>query len=255
MIDCAYIQRKHGDWLNENAYSLAYGLRLLGVEVRPFDFADLEKLPLTRSTLVHGGIYTVKRALEIVGRTPPGVCGGLPPSELLPFYRRRVWATNMGEIRKRLDTDDPVFVKPLHSQKAFNGHVTSGRIHDLLQTVGFEDEFEVLCSEPVQFVSEYRCFVHKGDLIGMKHYKGDFTRIVDANVVKQAIKAWKGPVSYSLDFGLMMTDEVTQGQDEYGYWLQTALVETNDGFALGAYGLPSAQYANFVIDRWEEMTA
>lgn len=241
-IDCAYIQRKNGDWLNENAYSLAHGMRLLGVEVRGFEFAELESLPLTRDTLVHGGIYTVKRALQRLGVAEPTECGGMPPTTLLPFYRRKVWPSTMLEIRRMLDANEQVFVKPLHSQKAFNGHVTSGELRDLIQTAGFEDDFEVLCSEPVQFVTEYRGFVHKDELIGLRHYKGDFTRMVDASVARSVIKAWKGPVSYSIDLGL----------DVHG---GTSVVELNDFFALGAYGLPSVQYANAVTDRWLEMTA
>jgi hypothetical protein len=242
VIDCAYVQRKNDDWLNENAYNIVYGLRLLGIEVRPFDFKELEDLPLTKGTMVHGGIYTVRRALEKLGCAPPDVCGGLPPTELMPFYGRKVWASTMLEIRRRLETDDPVFVKPLRSQKAFNGHVTSGELRDLIQTAGFDDDFEVLCSEPVQFVTEYRAFVNKQHVIGLKHYKGDFKRFIDFDVVNAARCAWAGPISYSLDFGL----------DVYG---RTLLVEINDGFSLGSYGLPSVQYANFVIDRWEEMTA
>ena len=82
-----------------------------------------------------------------------------------------------------------MFVKPLRSQKAFNGHVTSGELRDLIQTAAFEDDFEVLCSEPVQFVTKYRSFVNKGELIGMKHYKGDYGRFVDFDVVKAGAKA------------------------------------------------------------------
>lgn len=241
MIEKAFVQRKNGDWLNENAYALARGLYMKGIEVVPFDFVDLERLSLTRDTLVHGGIYTVKRALQIIGVDEPKACDGMPPAELMPFYGRRVWASNMASVRSRLDNDEKIFVKPLHSQKAFTGHVIGSDLTSLLMISGFEDDFEVMCSEVVEFETEYRGFVNRGELVGLRHYKGDFGKIVDVDVVRSAVKAWAGPVSYSIDFGLRSNGT-------------TSLVEVNDGFALGCYGLPSITYANFVQDRWEEMT-
>lgn len=242
MTRLAYVQRSDGDWLNEQMYSLARGCRLLGIEVRHFEFADLDRIDLARDTLVAGGVWEVRRALERLGAPPPNECSGLPPPALLPFYGRKIWAATMRDVRARTEADGPVFIKPLHRHKAFGGHVISGQFRDLIRTASFDDDFEVLCSEPVNFITEYRGFVNRGELIALRHYKGDFTRIVDGYIARQAVAAWHGPISYSIDFGL--TDDG---------W--TRVVEINDGFALGAYGLPAIQYARFVMDRWEEMVA
>jgi ATP-grasp domain, R2K clade family 3 len=45
---------------------------------------------------------------------------------------------------------------------------------------------------------------------------------------------------FALDVGVLATGE-------------TVLVEVNDGFSLGRYGLPVALYTDMVIARWEEM--
>ncbi len=120
--------------------------------------------------------------------------------------------------------------------------MTSGNLRDLIQTASFPDEFEVLCSEPVEFVVEYRCFVHKGMIVDCRRYRGDYRRVVDLDVTGQGcVKAYtSAPVCYSLDLGL-----VSDGR--------TLVVEVNDAFALGAYGMPSIPYAQMVMDRWEEM--
>jgi len=242
MIDLAYVQRKDDDWLNESSFALVQGLRLFGTEVRGFVPEQLPDLELTPAILVHGGIGCVRRALERLGAGQPDAFGGMPPVELLPFYGRRVWATTMREVRRRLDSDDHVFVKPLRAQKAFTGHVTSGKCADLIVTASLDDEFEVLCSEPVCFVSEYRCFVHQGAPVGLRHYAGDCLVFPDSEVVAAAVRAWRGPEGYALDFGV--TDDG-----------RTLLVEGNDGFALGCYGLHSCLYARLVSDRWEQLVA
>jgi hypothetical protein len=59
---------------------------------------------------------------------------------------------------------------------------------------------------------------------------------------REAIKAFQsGPRAYSLDFGVLRTGE-------------TCLVEVNDAYALGHYGLQSVLYARMIDARWEELT-
>ena len=47
---------------------------------------------------------------------------------------------------------------------------------------------------------------------------------------------------YGVDFGVLSMGE-------------TALVEWNDGFSLGAYGLDKALYTELTVARWNELTA
>lgn len=243
MIDVAYIQKKGGEYVNETAYSFWYGCRQLGIETRPFEAEEVKTLPLTKETLVHGHIGPVKEALHRLGIPEPKPrVDGMPSEDILPYYGRKVWTSTMGEIRTRWSEDRHLFIKPLHVQKAFTGHVTSGQIKDLITTASFPDDFEVLCSEPVEFLVEYRCFVHNGTIVDCRRYRGDYRRVVDIDVTgRGVVRAYKNaPVAYSLDLGLADDD-------------RTLVVEVNDAFALGAYGMPSVPYAAMVIDRWEEM--
>jgi ATP-grasp domain, R2K clade family 2 len=45
---------------------------------------------------------------------------------------------------------------------------------------------------------------------------------------------------YAIDFGVLSTGE-------------TALVEMNDGFALGAYAIDSQDYTDLICARWTEL--
>jgi hypothetical protein len=64
-------------------------------------------------------------------------------------------------------------------------------------------------------------------------------------VAQFIIEDWtEQPIAYSIDLG-------TLGQDRYS--MDTALVEVNDSFALGNYGIPSVVYAKMIEARWFEM--
>lgn len=241
MIDLAYVQKEdHGEFLSEAGYVFWHGCHQMGIDTVSFRQPEIETLPLTKNTLVHGGIGMVRRALDRLGVPQPHV-DGMPPQEVYHLYGRRMWATTMAEVRQGYEDNRFFFIKPLLSQKAFTGHVTSGSIADLSRTIAFENDFEVLASEVMSFQVEYRLFVHKSRVVAARFYCGDFTKQIDYRVADEFISLYKNPpVSYSLDLGLA----------EDG---QTRVVEINDAFSLGCYGLSSIPYARLVIDRWEEL--
>ena len=132
-------------------------------------------------------------------------------------------------------------MKPQPSdRKLFNGQ-TVRCFRDLLPTSGIPAETPVFGSEIVTFESEYRVFVLRGEIVGCKHYKGDFRRMIDFQVVDSAIAAFHtAPVAYGIDFGF-----TNKGQ--------TILVEVNDSYSLGCYGLGPTRYAAMIESRWNEM--
>ena len=234
-VRLAYIQKDGGDWLNETAYTMSQGCQMLGIDVVPFKHPDIGRLPVEKETLVHGWISSVHKALDILGVSPPHVDS--LQEDLRPYYRREVWRTTLGWARQHRG----YFVKPDKAHKAFTGLVMKGELADLAQTAPFPDEMEVIASEVVTFVSEYRLFIHRGVIVGAKNYRGDFTRIVDFDFAQECVRAYRdAPVAYSLDLGLL----------EDG---TTSVVEVNDAYALGAYGLAPLLYAQLVEDRWAEM--
>lgn len=227
----------HNEFINSNVYAAWEGFWLLGYHCIPFTWKQFDYLEIDKDSIVVGWIRTVAKAFNHLGvPIPPEVS---IPSELREYAGRKIWESTMGEIRKE---DDPnIFIKPLHGHKLFTGHVRTGAIGDLIQTAMCPDETPILCSEVVKFVSEYRGFVLNGKLVGLKHYTGDFTKMVDASVVNRAIKDYTtAPVAYSIDFGLTEDNK-------------SLLIEVNDSFALGSYGLDRIQYAKMIEARWDEI--
>ena len=133
----------------------------------------------------------------------------------------------MGEITER---DLPLFVKPLN-EKELSG-VVANDMADLVEHASRGDDYRAYCSDPVDFASECRLFIRRGSLVGARHYRGDPHVWPDVDVVNNIIKTYAAdpdaPAGCSIDLG------VTPGG-------KTFLVEVNDGYSLGCYGLDSAE--------------
>lgn len=236
----AAIERRNGRIVSRNFFAAALGFRELGYDLLYFEWGQVEELPADPEIVVAGCIPSVRRALECLGCIVPR----LPsiPAELEPFAGRHTWTSTLHEVRQAVQRGDPpCFIKPLPGQvKLFTGCVVEV-FRDLIATAGVSGDTPVLCSEVVRFRSEYRGFVHHRRLVGFKHYSGDFRVVPDFGVVDSAVAAFTAaPVAYALDVGVT----------EDGLSL---LVELNDGYALGAYGLDEVLYARFLADRWSEM--
>ncbi len=236
-----FIQREGGEFSNINYLTSFLGFREMGYETEFFEWNRLDQLPITQETVVHGGIRAVVQALAKLGHAP----SALPslPQSLARFAKRRTWTTTLAEVRERMGAEhpEPIFIKPLASdRKLFTGQVLR-QFRDLLDTVKFPAELTVECSEVVNFVSEYRAFVLRGEVIGFKNYKGDFRLFPDFKVVDEAVAEFAdAPVAYALDVGLTELGE-------------TLLVEVNDSFSLGCYGLSPIRYAKMIEQRWNEL--
>jgi ATP-grasp domain, R2K clade family 2 len=241
MSRIVYLEKNeiHNEFINNNVFAAWEGFWLLGCECIPFTWKQFDNLPITKESIVVGWIRTVRKAFSVLEVCdPPEV--SIPPS-LAEYAGRRTWESTLGEIRKMDEGEARFFIKPLEGHKLFTGHIRTGAMADLIATAMCSDETKILCSEVVNFVSEYRGFVLDKKLIGLKHYSGDFRKMIDTSVVEEAITKYKdAPRAHSIDFGL--TDDG-----------RTLLVEVNDAFSLGCYGLDRVWYARMIEARWDEI--
>lgn len=223
-----------------NRLTAKLGFAQVGEEVVEYSDSGFDALALTQGDIVVGGIGYVRRAFDRLGWDVPDL---LPiPPELEAFAGRRLWRADMADVRRRVDAGERVFVKPApHQPKLFTGRVL-GAFADLIATAHLPGDLVVDCAEPVHFVSEFRTFVLHGDVLDLRPYTGDPLVFPDPGVLRQAIAAYKGaPAAYSLDVGV--TDDG-----------RTLLVEVNDAYALGCYGLFPLAYAKFIAARWAELS-
>jgi hypothetical protein len=157
------------------------------------------------------------------------------PSQIESFADRKIWYGYKKDI-----TGVPIFLKPADEVKLFTGGViTKMSTLDFMPEI--KDDTRLMFSEVEDFTSEYRCFVYKGKIVGMKHYNGDFFDMPDAMTMTAAVQAYTlGPVAYTIDFG------VTKGG-------KTKLIEVNDYWACGTYGFVCEENALMIRDRWYEI--
>ena len=243
-----YVQRDPatGEFINKNVYNAWYGFTKMGIWAESFVWSDLQagRLELARDAAIVGGILTVRTALEQLGAPAPANIDY--PAALLPFLLRRVERSTVREAHRRCVDDrfdPPVFMKPVTGHKEFTGHVLAV-YRDRLLTAAWalaEPDTAVWLSDVVAFVAEWRYFVHGREIVGVGHYHGDPLRAPDPTVVRTTVAAYtRSPAAYTIDFGVLTDDT-------------TALVEVNDGFSFGCYGLNPYPHAQMLATRWQEL--
>ena len=232
----AYIQSdKNGIPCNYNFMNAYQGFREMGFETIMFSNRS-ELQGNSPENVVVGYVDTVRYAINCFGITAPEMDY---PDELNGYLGRKVWSTRINEIAGSPELW-PVFVKPVED-KQFTGVVVNTP-KDLSGAGIYGQNQPVLCSEVVNFVSECRCFVRYDKILDVRHYRGDWRLRPDPATIEKAVRNFSSaPAGYAIDFGL--TDKG-----------ETLLIEVNDGYSLGCYGLLYLDYAKLLSARWAELT-
>lgn len=230
-----YIQTDEaGEFYNVNAYVAATGFKSLGFEVHKYIDAD-EVSDKDPSSIFVGGVGMVRKRLSCLGIEKPDEKEY--PAELQHFLNRKVWTSTLNELIQNEQTG--IFIKPTQT-KLFQGKVIK-RFGDYIG-LKYDEEVEVWCSEIVELLTEWRCFIRYKEILDVRYYKGNWDSRLDLDIVRDAIaKYTTQPHAYCLDFGV----------DDDG---KHYLVEVNDGHSLGTYGMGAISYAKFLSARWAELT-
>jgi hypothetical protein len=229
--------------IQDEEISIAQEALRRGFEVR---VASLRQLPGTLSSpvaLVAGGLPFVETALRSLNVPIPDPVDYPPIAQ--HFYRRTMCRSTVGNVLREIERGGPpMFVKPAQRRKRFTGLVVSGP-KDLWRLASVSRSLTVHCSSVVEWRTEWRAFANRGVLVGLRHYEGDPEAVPDLDVVRSMItevRETDAPVSFALDVGVLADDG------------ETALVEMNEGFAIGRYGLESDVYFDLIAARWAELT-
>ncbi len=217
----------------------ADGFRQLGVELSYYGWhEDVEGFSdLGPEVGVAGYIGDVWAALKRIGRAMPAPLDY--PDALRWMLGRELSRTTLGRVRS---TVKPVFVKPV-DHKLFTGFVHRADGESRMRVVTLPDEVEVWVSDVMEFISEHRCFILKGEILDVRRYKGDWAVAPYRAIVRHAASTWTtAPVAWCLDVGVTKDGH-------------TRLVEANDGFCFGGYGLSSTLYARMLAARWFELAS
>lgn len=237
-IEKAYVQLWKGDFANEAAYVFYIGCEFLNIPTQKFHIEDIGTLDINKNTIVAGGVTAVRQALSMLGAELPAPLD--TPEELYPYTKRNI---QLGTIKSFMENGTfPLFVKP-RLPKLFTGAVVSSaeELEMFKHLHTDDDQLEIMASNVVKFVSEYRTFVIEGHAYDCRKYSGQHRIAPDFNFIDETIKAYKSaPIAYGIDFGV--TDKG-----------ETMLVEANDGYSLGTYGFDCYNYVRMCMLRWNQI--
>jgi hypothetical protein len=126
----------------------------------------------------------------------------------------------------------PVFVKSMDLLKD-NTYIleNSSEIKEL------EDEHCYQISSVIDIISEWRCFVFKGKLVGLQNYSGDFTVFPDVDMIKKIISTWNYECpAYTIDIGINENNE-------------TLVIECHDFYSCGLYGFENKNILPYMFSQ------
>ena len=232
----AYIQcGNNGLPYNMNTFSAMLGFQQMGIET--VLFSDKQELSSAEvSDIVVGGVGRVKQFLEERGIVVNDIDY---PDILSAYFGRKIWETESDTFLAEKNSF-PLFIKPKQG-KLFTGFICNNE-SDIAGRFSPKESISVYCSEVKNIITEWRCFVRYGKILDIRRYKGELGKIYSLKTVRDMVQAYiDAPAAYSLDIGLTENNE-------------TIIVEVNDGYSLGSYGLDPLLYAKLLSARWAELT-
>ncbi|MFC5871435.1 ATP-grasp domain-containing protein [Chryseobacterium arachidis] len=243
MITRAYIHEYGNNKIEPEHLDVKNVLESRGIGCELFTLKKLQRnqLILNNETLVVGDHSAISQVLKRLNFNSFPSCY---PESLNKYLHRNIRETT---VRKLLLENDGntlnIFVKPKSRTKLFTGFVIQSN-YDLFKIETLAKDTELYCSEVIEFISEFRVFVNQSEIVGIKKYDGDEKVTLNMNIIENAIHDFENSTEktngYGIDFGVLKTGE-------------TALIEWNDGFALGSYGLDKEIYTDLILSRWEEI--
>jgi hypothetical protein len=240
-----YLQRSVGKNMDHES-ALVYQYCLVErIKTKFFDPVALVngEVSLEDCSLLVGSVESLMAAFKQMSVFAP-----LPdyyPGPLLTHLHRKVWLGFIADVEASIISDRPVFAKSLDWKKI------TGQVFD--QSSGWSiisehsSTLPMWLSKPVTWMVEYRVYVLDNKVIAIIDYDGDESIKLDMEVIENAVSSLNdagiAPASYAFDWGVLCTGE-------------TALIEMNDGWAIGAYsGLLAKDYFNFLKVRWDQIIA
>lgn len=155
---------------SHNIAMAMYGFRDLGAEIIPYHTIDEIYEKVQEDDIV---LDYVDQCLAIFQKF--GVTPYLPdyPEPLKPFLGRKMWKDTINSISgDESKWSAGNFVKPIRN-KAFTGKIISS-IGDLVGCGNDSEDYEVLVSEPISILAEWRGFIRYDQLLDLRPYGWDY---------------------------------------------------------------------------------
>jgi len=138
----------------------------------------------------------------------------------------------------RVSKGGTLFIKP-YKIKLFSGLVLDGCKYSCL--VNLPGDTKVMIYEVFDNpLSEWRIYIHRGKIEDARNYSGDVMLMPDKDYINSVIENCVDfPISYTIDIGILEKENI--------------VVEFNDMWAIGNYGVPNDIYLRMIKDRYFEI--
>jgi hypothetical protein len=190
---------------------------------------------LIKTNLFVGSVEFMREVFSKVEKTPK-----------LPMNSDRHTTTmTLGEVREGVAAGNRLFIKPFQ-QKLFSGQVVDKYFISSLRE--HPDDLEVMvCSVIDNILTEWRLYIMDGKIVDSRNYSGDFMISPDYYTAESRIKQYNDimPRAYTMDVGVADLTGMNA--------LYTFIVEFNDMYAIGNYGMPNDLYLRLLRERYFEI--
>lgn len=238
-----YIKSHAGFPMDEWGVVAFLGFRARGASIKFFE--DIETVPRNRDIILLSYIDETRTFFKDMGyKVPEDMSFPESLRNQKHLWKRDIEMCTAKEIEERyivtkgLDLFVPFFCKPANVLKGFQYGIIK-TIEEFKAIV--DTKMDVIVSEVIDFVSEYRCFIIDKKIVSCQHYLGDLSLYPSFSFVESIVAVYKdAPIGYSIDVGITNTGH-------------TALIECNDGWSLGSYGCMPKLYTRLLSERWLEI--
>lgn len=185
------------------------------------------------------------------------------------FYKRTIFKMNL-ESALLYNQDKHIFIKPVKNKEFFVGKIdtqSKNSYNDLLSSRDFlslnykyfQDialkDIECFVSDLITIKSEFRVYIQNNKVINSKQYAGDYHFYLDnkcwnfiegvclPELKKQNIN------TLSLDIGINIGSDYKSSD----YIITPFVIECNDAYAIGNYGLDNDVFVEFLETRFNEL--
>lgn len=211
-----------------------YGAIETGQDYRLITYEDLatSRLLVTKNNLFVGSVEFMRAVFNLVGVEDPRV----PENSNRPFD-----VITLGEAKSRAKSGEKLFIKPFEI-KLFTGFVIDQMQHTSIN--GIPDDTKLMAYKPFEhrIESEWRCYIFNNRVEYIGNYSGDLYVNIDGSYLNKVIDENKDkfPCAYTIDIGVLSNGE-------------NVVIEYNDMWAIGNYGMPNDIYLRMLKKRYQEI--
>lgn len=228
-----YIQKKENSNIAHHfdCSCAMYGAIEEDLPYKLISYNEIEKYyNLIKTNLFVGSTEFMFKVFSRINKNPKVPKNSNRPCEILMLKQAK-------EIAKEKN----IFIKPVKI-KLFTGFVLDQYSYNCINIL--PEDTEVMVYEPFKesILSEWRLYILNNKIVDARNYSGDFKIMPDWIYAQQVLEENRNifPIAYTIDIGILKS-----GKNE--------VIEFNDMYAIGNYGIPNDLYLRLLKERYFEI--